>query len=68
MADDVPAGVIASQDDDLEIIYKEMLYTGPINIVLPKGSTDLQAKINRIIAELKAEGFIEKLAIKYFYE
>lgn len=53
MADDVPAGVIASQDDDLEIIYKEMLYTGPINIVLPKGSTDLQAKINRIIAELK---------------
>ena len=28
MADDVPAGVIASQDDDLEIIYKEMLYTG----------------------------------------
>lgn len=68
MADDVPAKAIVSQFDGLRIIYEGMLYTGPINIVLPKGAGDLQVEVNRIIAELEAEGFIEALAEKYFID
>jgi polar amino acid transport system substrate-binding protein len=68
MADDVPAKAIVSQFDGLRIIYEGMLYTGPINIVLPKGAGDLQTEVNRIIADLQAEGFIDALAEKYFIE
>jgi ABC-type amino acid transport substrate-binding protein len=68
MADDVPAKAIVNQFDGLKIIHEEMLYTGPLNIVLPKGAGELQADVNRIIAELQAEGFIDNLALKYFYE
>ena len=68
MADDVPAQAIVSQYDGLNIVYQGMLYTGPINIVLPDGAADLQAEVNRIIAELQAEGFIDALAVKYFSE
>ena len=66
LADDVPAHALTNQFDNFKIILKDMLYTGPLNIVLPKGSTDLQAKVNLIIAELQAEGFVDALAIKYF--
>lgn len=68
MADDVPAKAIVSQYDGLKIIYEGMLYTGPINIVLPKGASDLQAEVNRIVADLQAEGFVDNLALKYFAE
>ena len=68
LADDVPAKAIVSQFEGLEIIFEDMLYTGPINIVLPKGASDLQAEVNRIIAELQAEGFVDELALKYFSE
>ena len=68
MADDVPAKSIVSQYNGLKIILEDMLYTGPINIVLPEGASDLQAEVNRIIAELQAEGFVDALALKYFSE
>jgi len=66
LADDVPAIALTNQFDDFKIILKDMLYTGPLNIVLPKGSTELQTEVNRIIAELQAEGFVDDLAIKHF--
>lgn len=68
MADDVPAQAIVNQYDGLKIIYQGMLYTGPINIVIPEGAADLQAEVNRIIAELQDEGFVDALAFKYFSE
>ena len=68
LADDVPALALVNQLDGLKIILEDMLYTGPINIVLPEGESDLQAEVNRIIAELQAEGFINALAVKYFSE
>ena len=68
LADDVPAKAIVSQFDGLKILHEDMLYTGPINIVLPKGAGDLQAEVNRIIADLQAEGFVDELAEKYFVE
>lgn len=66
MADDVPAQAIVNQYEDLQIIYIGVLSTGPINIVLPEGSSELQAEVNRIIAELQEEGFVDALAVKYF--
>jgi polar amino acid transport system substrate-binding protein len=68
MADDVPAKALVNQNDNFKIIYTGMLYTGPINIVIPEGASDLQAEVNRIIAELQAEGFVDALAVKYFSE
>ena len=68
MADDVPAEALVSQFDGFKIILKDMLYTGPLNIVLPEGATELQAEVNQIIAELEGEGFIDALAVKYFRE
>ncbi len=68
LADDVPAEAIVSQFDGLRIIYTDMLYTGPINIVIPEGESELQAEVNRIIAELQAEGFMDELAQKYFVQ
>lgn len=68
MADDVPAQAIVNQYENLKIIYTGVLSTGPINIVLPEGAGDLQDEVNRIIAELQEEGFIDALAVKYFSE
>jgi polar amino acid transport system substrate-binding protein len=68
LADDVPAEAIVSQFEGLMIIHKDMLYTGPINIVIPEGESELQAELNRIIAELQAEGFMDELAQKYFVQ
>jgi len=68
VADSVPAKAIMQQQAGLKIVYEGMLYTGPINIVLPNGDTALQAEINRIIKELQGEGFIDALAQKYFCE
>lgn len=68
LADDVPAEAIVSQFEGLMIIHKDMLYTGPINIVIPDGESELQEELNRIIAELQAEGFMDELAQKYFVQ
>lgn len=68
VADSVPAKAIIQQTGGLKIIYEGMLYTGPINIVLPEGDTALREEINKIIKELQGEGFIDTLAVKYFSE
>jgi len=68
VADSVPAKAIIQQTGSLKIIYEGMLYTGPINIVLPEGDTALREEINKIIKELQGEGFIDALAVKYFSE
>jgi len=68
VADSVPAKAIMQQQTGLKIVYEGMLYTGPINIVLPNGDTALQTEVNKIIKALQDEGFIDALAEKYFSE
>ena len=68
VADFVPAQALMQQFGGFKIVYQGMLYTGPINIVLPDGDAKLQTKINEIIKELQDEGFIDQLALKYFSE
>lgn len=68
MSDAVPAEALAKQLGGLKVIYKGVLSSGPMNIVLPDGDTELAKAINEVLAQLKAEGFIENLATKYFAE
>ncbi|HAF48050.1 MAG TPA: amino acid ABC transporter substrate-binding protein [Anaerolineaceae bacterium] len=66
VADSVPAQALMGQFGGFKIVFEDMLYTGPINIVLPEGDSELQERVNSIIAELQSEGFIDDLAVKYF--
>lgn len=66
VADSVPAQALMGQFGGFKIVFEDMLYTGPINIVLPEGDARLQERVNSIIAELQSEGFIDDLAVKYF--
>ncbi len=68
LADDVPAKALTRQYNDFKVILEDMLYTGPLNIVLPKGATELQTEVNRIINILQKEGVVDSLAEKYFSE
>ena len=68
MSDHVPAQALVKQFEGFNIVFTGVLSTGPINIVLPNGDTQLQAEVNRIIKELQDEGFIDDLAVKYFSE
>jgi polar amino acid transport system substrate-binding protein len=66
MSDYVPAQALVKQLGGLDIAYHGVLSTGPVNIVLPEGDKELQKAINDTIAQLKSEGFIDDLAVKYF--
>lgn len=68
MAEYLPAQAIVSKYGGMKIIYHGILSTGPLNIVVPEGDAALAGEMNRIIKELKDEGFIDTLAVKYFSE
>ncbi|MGE5373633.1 MAG: ABC transporter substrate-binding protein [Bacteroidota bacterium] len=66
MSDYVPAQALVKQLGGLNIVYHGVLSTGPVNVVLPEGDKELKKAINDTIAQLQSEGFIDKLAVKYF--
>jgi polar amino acid transport system substrate-binding protein len=68
MSDYIPAQAIATQLGGLNIVYHGVLSSGPMNIVVPDKDIELQKAINEIIKQLQDEGFIDKLAVKYFAE
>jgi polar amino acid transport system substrate-binding protein len=68
MSDYVPAQALAKQLGGLEIVYHGVLSSGPMNIVIPNEDVELQQAINEIIKQLQEEGFVDKLAVKYFAE
>jgi polar amino acid transport system substrate-binding protein len=68
MSDYVPAQTIAKQLSGLNIVYHGILSSGPMNIVIPDKDVELQKAINEIVKQLQEEGFIDKLAVKYFAE
>jgi ABC-type amino acid transport substrate-binding protein len=68
MADYVPAQAVVNQYGGMTIVYHGVLSTGPLNIVLPEGDTNLKNEVNRILKELQSEGFVDQLAVKYFSE
>jgi ABC-type amino acid transport substrate-binding protein len=66
MSDYIPAQALVKQLGGLNIVYHGVLSTGPMNMVLPEGDTELKQAINDAIAKLQSEGFIDALAVKYF--
>ena len=66
MSDYIPAQALVKQLNGLKIIYHGVLSTGPVNIVIPDKDVELQKAINGIIKQLQDEGFVDKLAVKYF--
>lgn len=66
MSDYVPADALSKQLGGLKIVFKGVLSSGPMNIVIPNGDKELAAAMNEIIKQLQAEGFINQLAQKYF--
>jgi polar amino acid transport system substrate-binding protein len=66
MSDYIPALALAEQQGGLKILYHGVLSSGPMNIVIPEGDKDLAAELNKILAQLADEGFIDQLAQKHF--
>jgi polar amino acid transport system substrate-binding protein len=65
MADYVPGQALVDQLGGLKVVYRGVLSSGPMNMVMPKGDTALVAEVNTIIKALDGEGFIKQLALKY---
>ena len=65
MTDYVPAQALADELGGLVVAFHAELSTGPVNIITPQGEDELTAEMNRIIAELLDEGFIDALATKF---
>jgi polar amino acid transport system substrate-binding protein len=65
MADYVPGQFVVNQQGGLKVIYKGILSSGPMNIIIPNGDAELAAEMNKIIAAMQAEGIIEKMAVEH---
>ena len=66
MADYIPAKALAEQLGGLKIAYVGVVSSGPMNIVIPEGDTELAQEMNTIIKKLLAEGFVDELGLKHF--
>ena len=66
MTDLIPAQFLANQLGGLKVVHQGLYSSGPFNIIVPEGDTELVAAMNAILADLQKEGFIDNLAIKYF--
>jgi len=65
ITDYVPALALAEDIGGLKVVYHAEVSTGPVNIILPEGSAELKAEVDRILKEMLDDGFIEELAIKH---
>jgi len=65
MSDYVPAQALEKQLGGLKIVYHGVLSSGPVNMVIPDGDAELKAELDKIITQLKDEGFIDDLAMKH---
>lgn len=59
------AAVMQKQHPGLDLNLKEILSNSPCYIGVPKGEQDLVDKLNQIIREAKADGTIDKIAMKW---
>jgi polar amino acid transport system substrate-binding protein len=66
MSDAIPAEALGKQVGGLKVVYKGVLSSGPMNIVIPQDDKALAQAVNDILKQLKSEGFIDTLAVKYF--
>ena len=65
ITDYVPAEALVKKVEGLKIAYHAEVSTGPVLIIMPEGDVVLTAEINKIIADLLKEGFIDQLSVKH---
>lgn len=65
---DKPVGmdILNSLNDETLVMVDMGLQADWYGIEINMGNVELQAKINKALAELQAEGFFDELAVKYF--
>lgn len=65
ITDYIPAMALAEEVGGLTVIYHAEVSTGPVNIITPEGSTELTEALNKVIAEMLEDGFIDQLSTKW---
>ncbi|NMC78955.1 MAG: amino acid ABC transporter substrate-binding protein [Chloroflexi bacterium] len=66
LTDYVPAQALVKAMDGLKIAYHAPVSAGPVGILLPDGDQTLQTTLNEILAQLRQEGFLDRLVEAYF--
>ena len=62
MSDYIPMLAQAQGIGGLKVAYHAEVSTGPVNIILPEGETELAEKLNGIINKMIDDGVIDKIA------
>jgi polar amino acid transport system substrate-binding protein len=65
LMESVVARSLAADLGGLQVVFEGEVSSGPMNIVIPEGDTELAAALNEVLAELQAEGFIDALVMEY---
>lgn len=65
LMESVVARSLAADLGGLQLVYEGEVSSGPMNIVIPEGDTELAEALNEVLAELQAEGFIDALVMEY---
>ncbi|HEY9089899.1 MAG TPA: ABC transporter substrate-binding protein [Anaerolineaceae bacterium] len=66
MGDNIPLAALAADLGGLKVAFEDTVASGEFMIILPKEEAELQAELNKAIAALQSEGFIDQLAQKWF--
>lgn len=66
MGDNIPMTALAASIGGLKVAFETDVSSGPVMMILPKGNDTLKAEINKTIAALKKEGFIDQEAKQWF--
>ena len=65
ITDYVPALALVKDLGGLKVVYHAEVSTGPVNIIVPEGDAELTNEMNKIIADLLKDGFIDELAERH---
>ncbi len=66
LTDYVPAQALVKAVSGLKIAYHAQISAGPVCVLLPDGDQALQTALNETLAQLRQEGFLDRLAKTYF--
>ncbi len=56
---------VAEELGGLKVIFTGVVSNGPVNIIIPEGATELAAEMNKYIAEMLDDGFIDSIILKH---
>ena len=65
MTEAVVTKSIAKELGGLKVPFTGVVSNGPVNIIIPEGATELAAEMNKHIAEMLEDGFIDSIILKH---